>query len=186
MADYTQVEKVPDFKCEQCCNHLDMSGDDLAYDTHAKKSVLHKRTLIHTKPQVLVLHFRRQLFGANTLAKNYKLVDFPISDFDISPYCTEQLRHDGIKYRLRSVIVHSGNSSYGHFVTFRRTSCNASHSNWICANDRDTRECSEAVVKNQQAYILLYEQMPTAATCNTTPACTTAATAASSAEPDVY
>ncbi|CAG8543330.1 10959_t:CDS:2 [Ambispora gerdemannii] len=62
-------------------------------------------------------------------------------------------------YRLSAVIVHLGDHSRGHFVTYRRQSKDEGSSTWWRASDEDVREVGIDTVLREEAYMLFYERM---------------------------
>lgn len=63
------------------------------------------------------------------------------------------------KYILKSVIVHLGNSSSGHFICYRRQ--NEAKSNrvkWYLTSDMAVREVNQSEVFSSSAYMLFYER----------------------------
>jgi len=65
-------------------------------------------------------------------------------------------------YRLTSVVVHLGDVSSGHFVTYRRApSLNGQRfpSEWLYTSDLCVRHATLAEVLASDAYMLLYEKI---------------------------
>jgi ubiquitin C-terminal hydrolase len=85
--------------------------------------------------------------GENTLLENEKECIIP-----------------SIPYRLISVIEHRGNAFSGHYVTYRRAADQSlesvlpgTSSNWVYTSDEAISNVSWNVVKNCNAYMLIYE-----------------------------
>lgn len=62
-------------------------------------------------------------------------------------------------YRLLAVVVHSGEASSGHFVTFRRGALRNSHK-WFYTSDAIIKEISLEEVLGKSAYMLFYDRGP--------------------------
>ncbi|XP_067642016.1 ubiquitin carboxyl-terminal hydrolase 30 homolog [Eurosta solidaginis] len=60
-------------------------------------------------------------------------------------------------YRLLSVVVHSGEASSGHFVTYRRGALRNAH-RWFYTSDTVVREVSIEEVLSVPAYLLFYDR----------------------------
>ncbi|XP_014093491.1 ubiquitin carboxyl-terminal hydrolase 30 homolog [Bactrocera oleae] len=62
-------------------------------------------------------------------------------------------------YRLLAVVVHSGEASSGHFVTYRRGALRNAH-RWFYTSDTVVREVSIEEVLSVPAYLLFYDRGP--------------------------
>lgn len=59
------------------------------------------------------------------------------------------------------MIVHLGDTSSGHFITFRRGSMNnQQQSKWYYISDVEVKEVSFTEVSRSCAYMLFYESLP--------------------------
>lgn len=61
------------------------------------------------------------------------------------------------RYKLVSVIVHSGNEDSGHFTTYRRANSNSD--TWLYTSDLEVSEVSFSRVENANPYMLFYEKL---------------------------
>lgn len=63
-------------------------------------------------------------------------------------------------YMLKAVIVHLGDTSSGHFITYRRGSMNSQYeSKWYYISDAEVKEVSFTEVSRSCAYMLFYESL---------------------------
>lgn len=60
-------------------------------------------------------------------------------------------------YRLLAVVVHSGNATTGHFVTYRRGALRNSH-RWFYTSDTVVKEVTIEEVLSKPAYLLFYDR----------------------------
>ncbi|KAI7863651.1 hypothetical protein BDF14DRAFT_1841845 [Spinellus fusiger] len=155
-----------------------------------------KQVMIAKSPKILCLHISRSAFhSSGALYKNPCHLVF--SEYlDITPYCTNGTLNTNPKapistslsdagngkYRLMSVVVHYGNHSYGHFVTFKRRitvdQCYCSdcwghegvqreawkerwhgEKEWYRISDTKVDFCSLGTVLDSNPYMLLYERI---------------------------
>ncbi|TPX55921.1 hypothetical protein PhCBS80983_g04927 [Powellomyces hirtus] len=157
----------------------------------------YKRYLMHTTPEVLVVHLKRfQQVGFGGRTKKVEDVvafeyEMDVSSFlappevekavkegssdgnvarPVTPPGARARRRDG-KYRLYGVVVHGGGLFSGHYVAYVRvggTEGKASdadeevESEWAYCSDTHVRPSSWEEVSKAQAYILMYERLPTA------------------------
>ncbi|KAI9020788.1 hypothetical protein CLU79DRAFT_846397 [Phycomyces nitens] len=147
-----------------------------------------KQAMIAKPPKILCLHVSRSAFHeSGALYKNLCQLSFP-EYLNMALYCTNGTLHttpnvpistfspenDTCKYRLMSVIVHYGNHSYGHFVTYKRrlvanicrcNECGAEEEKWDGKNqwyrvsDTKVDVCSIDTVLQANPYMLLYEKI---------------------------
>lgn len=63
-------------------------------------------------------------------------------------------------YLLKAVIVHLGDTSSGHFITYRRGPMNSQQqSKWYYISDIEVKEVSFSEVSRSCAYMLFYESL---------------------------
>ncbi|OLL22067.1 putative ubiquitin carboxyl-terminal hydrolase 16 [Neolecta irregularis DAH-3] len=154
LSAFTNPEKLArdvKFKCEKCTKLVEVQ----------------KHTQIHTAPQILTLHLKR--FTAHS-SKINRYVRFS-ETLDLSKYIVPSRReaHPETKYRLYSVIVHSGGGTRsGHYIAYCKGSSDVWHEfddNHVNFYSRDDAYLLQVVtakageVLQQQAYILLYKRM---------------------------
>lgn len=137
-------------------------------DCNAKSGAA-KQISILRLPPILTLHFKRFEHIGGTQARGRKLetfVAFPLDDLDMSPYLTSRVSLD--RHRIRksqgfvsnskfvydafAVICHRGTFQGGHYVTYVR----CDDDKWYLCDDAFVIEVTEDVVRNCQAYMVLY------------------------------
>merc|ERR1712113_600645 len=101
LSEYMRSEAMPDYKCSHCL----------------KKGGCDKLTTIHTLPQTLCLHLKR-FENEEKFDKIDEFVQFPVDELlDLSAFVNGEQKRQKVndkKYRLRSIICHSGDLSSGH------------------------------------------------------------------------
>ncbi|EDQ92397.1 uncharacterized protein MONBRDRAFT_22039 [Monosiga brevicollis MX1] len=140
-----------------------------------------KQLLIELPPTVLTLHLKRFEQHGTRLSKSSRHVSFPLV-LDIAPFCSTECsmtvysgKECGVRYELRSVVVHQGRLTGGHYVAYVRTDMEASTkdtaaaqgpsqtsgspSSWYCVSDASVRKVAEKEVLAAEAYILFYERL---------------------------
>ncbi|KAJ3197212.1 ubiquitin-specific protease ubp2 [Irineochytrium annulatum] len=134
----------------------------------------YKRFLIHSFPNVLVIHLKRfqQVGSSSRTRKNEDPVAFR-DRLDLSPFLSpaeveERVKgqpapvpadRSGSQYRLFGVVVHQGSIFGGHYVAYVRTTpVGASQEQWIYASDSSVRASSWEEVSKVQAYLLFYDR----------------------------
>ncbi|KAL0080066.1 hypothetical protein F4703DRAFT_1872431 [Phycomyces blakesleeanus] len=154
----------------------------------ATRRLSSKQVMIAKPPTILCLHISRSAFHeSGALYKNLCQLSFP-EYLNLAPYCTNgtlnttpnvpisifSSENDTCKYRLMSVVVHYGNHSYGHFVTYKRRlvsntcrcdECGAREEKWegkdqwYRVSDTKVDVCSLDTVLQANPYMLLYEKV---------------------------
>ncbi|KAH9262850.1 hypothetical protein BASA82_000142 [Batrachochytrium salamandrivorans] len=165
-----------------------LRGEDQYYCNQCKCKVDAKKTLeLAHLPQVLCLQLKRftsgssghggnhgvskrSLFSRDTGAglKNFTRVRFPVDQpLDLSAYLkkpdppldgTNGEEEEGAKYQLIAVVRHSGSATYGHYVAQCRTPDNK----WYTFDDELVSPTNENGLF-QDAYLLIYDRIPTPA-----------------------
>ncbi|KAJ3278112.1 hypothetical protein HK104_002640 [Borealophlyctis nickersoniae] len=147
----------------------------------AALSRAHKRYLIHTLPQTLVIHLKRfQQIGI--FSSRTRKIDDPVA-FDefisLDPWLAPPKPSDasasapskqkGRKYRLYGVVVHMGGLFGGHYIAYVRldgAKAKEAEGNedegvggWAYCSDTHVRRCGWEEVQKSQAYLLFYERV---------------------------
>lgn len=164
-----------------------LRGEDQYYCNQCKCKVDAKKTLeLAHLPQVLCLQLKRfttggssgnhgvskrSLFSRDTSAglKNFTRVRFPVDQpLDLSAYLKKPdpslllgvglEEEEGAKYQLIAVVRHSGSATYGHYVAQCRTPDNK----WYTFDDELVSPTHENGLF-QDAYLLIYDRIPTPA-----------------------
>ena len=131
-----------------------LSGDNKVHCTKCRsKQNAAKGLRLATAPSILVCHMKRFAFDKNGgLVRLSKKVEFP-EELDMKNYMSNLNRARPPPYELVAVLVHQGRScEWGHYVAYVK-----SHRQWYCCNDSSVTAVSFEKVRQQQAYILMYE-----------------------------
>ena len=133
--DFASTKIIDDVKCPGCNNKCSCSS---------------KNELV-IPPKVLCVHIKR--FN-NNLSKKNNHITFPF-DLDINSILSTNLDSNKFKYKLKSVINHSGYSSnFGHYYTYAYSSI---HEKWFNFNDETVTELRDSQICTNNAYLLFYE-----------------------------
>lgn len=104
---YITGDIISGYMCEVCNKQVD----------------IRKRSLLHTLPNFLIVHFQRMVFNFDTM-ENEKIntrVEFPMN-FNVFPYSVEGveggLSTDEYLYELKGIIVHTGTAQAGHYISY--------------------------------------------------------------------
>ena len=139
-------------------------------DGECKKKVLNAQsfTEIWSAPPILIVHLKR----GHPSGKINTPVDYPLEDFDISPFVDENSKADDYwkaptnSYDLCGVVCHSGESvNGGHYIAYTK---HAESGKWHCYNDVKCEQIIAEEVRDPDpdpkekpkflAYILIYKR----------------------------
>lgn len=76
--------------------------------------------------------------------------------------CSSNLRSNYPEYQLMSAVVHMGDATSGHFLTYRRvpvTTDEPVSTKWLCISDEHVTSATLTDVLSQKAYMLYYQRM---------------------------
>jgi len=126
------------------------------FELDNKERIQAKRKInIIKSPQILIIVLKR--FSAiNNFRKIYNSIIYPVNTLDLSPYCVGYDSSEN-KYKLKSVILHSGSLNGGHYSTY----INHIDGKWYEYNDCS---CNEIILEDEReglfkdGYILIYEK----------------------------
>jgi ubiquitin carboxyl-terminal hydrolase 8 len=134
---YTSVEKL--------------DGDNKVYnEKESKKEEAEKYIHFWSLPDVLVITIKR--FGNNN-RKNQEMIDFPLTDLDMSPYVIGYDKNS-YKYDLYGICNHSGGVSGGHYTSYVKNANNK----WYVFNDTTCDEINLGALKTPKAYCFFYRK----------------------------
>ncbi|KAK8811286.1 hypothetical protein WA158_003021 [Blastocystis sp. Blastoise] len=99
------------------------------------------------------------LYGQDNKRKLDTLVHFPLTDFDLSPYLSPEVRdlYPDTVYDLIAVANHSGTPSFGHYYCYAKDE-NEGNSKWYTYNDSSCHFMSPQSVCTKAAYVLIYRK----------------------------
>jgi len=138
-----------------------LQGDNRYYCEKCKeKQKATKQFTIGSPPGTLILHLKRFSYDkyGNEGKKLQNDVAFPkeldLKDLDLM---TPESRALQTGYYLRAVVVHKGLSlGRGHYIAYARYKDTGK---WFCYNDSDVTQVKYDKVKEEQAYLLFYDNM---------------------------
>jgi hypothetical protein len=118
-----------------------------------KKRSVTKGLRLATAPSILVCHLKRFAFdNYGRLVRLHKKIDFPLR-LEIGDCMSELNKARPPPYDLVGILVHQGQTcASGHYLAFVKK-----NGEWYRCNDSIVTKVDEALVLNQQAYILMYE-----------------------------
>ena len=102
-------------------------------------------------------------FGIGTRDKIETMVDFPLEELNMDPYCGDE-SNTGLNppiYDLFAVTNHYGRMGFGHYTACARDlwdNCNISDSKWQQYDDESVERISDSEVSTNAAYILFYKR----------------------------
>ncbi|EGG07766.1 Hypothetical protein MELLADRAFT_105634 [Melampsora larici-populina 98AG31] len=131
-----------------------------------------KQTMFSRPPKALMIHLSRSsYYRKGQIFKNNCKVNFPeilIMDRFTTTYELNRRAETSISrhnlndqtkaehvYQLVSVVVHFGNHTSGHYITFRRVE----EINWIKVSDEDVIRCEKYEVFGANPTILIYQRL---------------------------
>jgi ubiquitin C-terminal hydrolase len=145
---FTQSEKLSDYKCEEC-NQVGKNESS---------------TSVWELPEQLIIHLKRFSVTGYTATyepihhKETKLVNFPLTDLDVSNCCHKDNKPDH-KYDLQAIVQHSGTLRFGHYVAYAQNDAN---DKWYEFNDSGVTYIDDSNIKRELAtgdsYILFYRR----------------------------
>lgn len=69
-------------------------------------------------PEILVIHLKRFSYSRFSKNKLETYVDFPVDNFDLSPYISQMNSQSSKRYVLYAVSNHYGSMGGGHYTAF--------------------------------------------------------------------
>lgn len=131
-----------------------------------------KQTMFSRPPKALMIHLSRSsYYRKGTIFKNNCKVHFPeiliidkyTTTYELNrraetsitkPNPKAQIKPEHV-YQLVSVVVHFGNHTSGHYITFRRVE----EISWIKVSDEDVVRCEKGEVFGANPTILIYQRL---------------------------
>jgi len=142
------------------CIDLYVEGETLKDDNAwynevtKKKEDIQRRISFWSLPQILVMDLKRNN-PMNFHNKNQTLVDFPLTDLNLSPYVVGYKKESYI-YDLYGVCNHSGTTMGGHYTAFIKTANDI----WYHFNDTQVTKIDnpEQQIVTSKAYCFFYRK----------------------------
>lgn len=145
--------------CLQDCFDLYVEGEILdgenawMNDKTGKKENVKKKISYWSLPNVLVIDLKR-FSAVNHRNKNQILVDFPLTNFDLSKYVVGYKKETYV-YDLYGICNHSGGVQGGHYTAFIKNA----NGKWYHFNDTRVDEIKdESQLITPKAYCLFYRK----------------------------
>ncbi|GMS89727.1 hypothetical protein PENTCL1PPCAC_11902 [Pristionchus entomophagus] len=133
-----------------------------------KKTKRDKHMDIWRLPRYLIVQLKRfeYIREEGRMGKCKRVIDFPLSAFDASPYVKrgrkekERREEEEEVYDCIAMANHYGELEAGHFVAYARSGGEREdgEQGWLLLNDCTVREVSESEVDKKGAYLLFYER----------------------------
>lgn len=131
-----------------------LDGDNCFKVEETNESIeVMKRIMFWSLPDILVLDFKR-FYYQFTNVKTQQLVDFPLSDLDLSKYVIGYKKETYI-YDLYGICNHVGSATNGHYTSFVKNA----NGKWYHYNDTSVVEVMDtASMITAHAYCLFYRK----------------------------
>ncbi|EAY23567.1 Clan CA, family C19, ubiquitin hydrolase-like cysteine peptidase [Trichomonas vaginalis G3] len=105
-------------------------------------------------PEILIVELKRFTMRWFGVGKIYNFIDFPIEGkIDFGHFVPPDIEAGPTKYKIRSIIAHKGNMSYGHYVAYCST-----FEGWKLYDDSKVSIVDPQEVYSSNAYILIYSR----------------------------
>ena len=88
-------------------------------------------------------------------SKNSEVVDFPVTELDMSKYVLNGKSEESCIYDLYAISNHSGSLYGGHYIAHCKNSVDGK---WYCFNDSSANRSSEKGLVCSSAYVLFYRR----------------------------
>jgi ubiquitin carboxyl-terminal hydrolase 36/42 len=145
------------YHCEKCCKKCNPAPGETAAAKCTKTEALQKTTPFRLpKIMVMVMGRFKSHWGGNGMqyTKNSKLIDFPIQNLDMTPFCSYP-DTTSVLYDLYAVCNHQGSTpDSGHYYTTALAG-----NKWVTLNDEQFSYVSgkERIISNE-AYITFWKR----------------------------
>ncbi|KAM9313396.1 ubiquitin carboxyl-terminal hydrolase 15 isoform 2-T2 [Gastrophryne carolinensis] len=135
-----------------------LGAEDPWYCPHCKEHQQATKKLdLWSLPPVLVVHLKRFSYSRYMRDKLDTLVDFPISDLDMSKFLINP-NAGPCRYNLIAVSNHYGGMGGGHYTAFAK---NKDDGKWYYFDDSSVSTASEDQIVSKAAYVLFYQRQDT-------------------------
>jgi ubiquitin C-terminal hydrolase len=133
-------------------HHEKLTGDDKWFNEETgEKEEVYKKISFWSLPDILVFDLKR---FTNTTRKNNELVEFPLTDLDLSNYVEGYNKRSYI-YDLYGVCNHSGGLLGGHYTSYIKNA----NGLWYHFNDTSVTEIKDLnKIVSSKAYCFFYQK----------------------------
>lgn len=130
-------EETIEWRCEKCKNNVEAI----------------KKLDLWSSPEILIIHLKRFAFNLKyqKWIKHNTLIDYPVSDFDLSSFRIGPEQCD--IYDLVAVSNHMGSMDRGHYTAFGHRG-----SKWYHFDDDVVSEVKKEELVSPSGYILFYQR----------------------------
>nr|POE89444.1 ubiquitin carboxyl-terminal hydrolase 8 [Quercus suber] len=150
-------ESVSLYKClEAFLQEEPLGPEDMWYCPGCKKHCQAIKKLdLWRLPEILVIHLKKFSYSRFSKNKLETYVDFPIDNFDLSPYIAESNGMSCNRYMLYAVSNHYGSMGGGHYTAF----VHHGGDQWYDFDDSHVHPISQEKIKSSAAYVLFYRRV---------------------------
>ena len=156
-----EVLQKPTLQLEDCISQFTnverLGADDPWYCPKCKKhQQATKKFDIWSLPKVLIIHLKRFSFSRSWRDKIDMLVEFPLTNLDMSKYVLnpEQKNSGKSIYNLIGVANHFGGLGGGHYTAHAK---NSAQNSWYTFDDALVSQTLPSDVVSKSAYVLFYQ-----------------------------
>ncbi|XP_075634791.1 ubiquitin carboxyl-terminal hydrolase 8 isoform X2 [Castanea sativa] len=150
-------ESVSLYKClEAFLQEEPLGPEDMWYCPGCKKHCQAIKKLdLWRLPEILVIHLKKFSYSRFSKNKLETYVDFPIDNFDLSPYISQINGMSCNRYMLYAVSNHYGSMGGGHYTAF----VHHGGDQWYDFDDSLVHPISQEKIKSSAAYVLFYRRV---------------------------
>ncbi|KAK4607252.1 hypothetical protein RGQ29_001177 [Quercus rubra] len=150
-------ESVSLYKClEAFLQEEPLGPEDMWYCPGCKKHCQAIKKLdLWRLPEILVIHLKKFSYSRFSKNKLETYVDFPIDNFDLSPYIAQSNGMSCNRYMLYAVSNHYGSMGGGHYTAF----VHHGGDQWYDFDDSHVHPISQEKIKSSAAYVLFYRRV---------------------------
>eukprot|EP01090_Pellita_catalonica_P016435 TRINITY_DN4691_c0_g1_i1.p1 TRINITY_DN4691_c0_g1~~TRINITY_DN4691_c0_g1_i1.p1 ORF type:complete len:646 (+),score=94.46 TRINITY_DN4691_c0_g1_i1:236-1939(+) len=139
---------------KQFCKPEVLGKQDMWYCSSCKEHKQATKALeLWHLPKILIVQLKRFQYSKHYREKLNTFCDFPLSNFDLSPYVLSGQKN--LQYNLFGVSNHSGGLRGGHYTAYAK---NFKDGKWYHFNDSNVHPTKAESVKSSAAYVLFYER----------------------------
>ncbi|XP_062171940.1 ubiquitin carboxyl-terminal hydrolase 8 isoform X3 [Alnus glutinosa] len=150
-------ESVSLYKClEAFLQEEPLGPEDMWYCPSCKKHCQALKKLdLWRLPEILVIHLKRFSYSRFSKNKLETYVDFPIDNFELSPYIAQRNGQSCNSYMLYALSNHYGSMGGGHYTAF----VHQGGDQWYELDDSHVYPISMEKIKSSAAYVLFYRRI---------------------------
>jgi ubiquitin carboxyl-terminal hydrolase 8 len=155
---YTDIS-IYDCLSRHFTQHETLTGDNAYHCSNCdKKTTALKKVFNWHAPPILIIQLKRFFNMGAMLARNNRIVDFPLNDLDMGQYSSEYNKREQM-YDLYGVVHQMGSLHGGHYIAYTKNPINGM---WYRYDDDDIVHIDESRIKDimqtKEAYLLFYKK----------------------------